>query len=281
MSRRALGRGLKALIPQVEEDDVDVKSIDLEEIRPNPKQPRRHFGEEELAELSASIKEHGVLEPIIVRPVDGGYELVVGERRWRAAGLAGLKSIPAFVREMDERTAMEIALVENLQREDLNPVEEAQAYRRLIDEFGLKQEEVAIRVGKERSTVTNRLRLLELEEPLLEALRAGRLTAGHAKALLGVEDRKLRRAIAERTMKDGLSVRQVEALARGGRRPKSSRREPVVSDPNLLELQEELQRRLGTKVRVVQGSRGTGRIEIEFYGNEDMDRILAALRGAD
>src|SRR5690606_17385648 len=199
-----LGRGLRALIPESDAfEGAAVRVIFIDQIDRNPEQPRKHFDEAQLEELKESILAHGVLEPIIVRPVEGRYEIVVGERRWRAAKLAGLDAIPAAVREMSDREAMELALVENLQREDLNPIEEAEAYKRLMDEFGLTQEEVADRVGKKRSTVANRLRLLEMEPELRAEVSAGRLSAGHAKALLAISSSRERMEVARRVIEDG------------------------------------------------------------------------------
>lgn len=280
MRRKPLGRGLEALIPLGEpESGQGVEEIRIDLIRPNPNQPRRRFAQEPLQELAESIREHGVLEPLIVRPVDDGYEIVVGERRWRASKLAGLTSVPAIVREMDEREATELALVENLQREDLNPIEEAEAYQRLLDEFDLTQDEVAQRVGKDRSTIANRLRLLGLRGQARRWLEEGRLSAGHAKALLSVADEEVRQKLARRVVEEGLSVRQTEQLAKkAGTGVKRKQRPQPERDPHWVALEDEFRRVLGTKVNVVrQGSRG--RIEIEFYGEEDIERILAVLRG--
>lgn len=282
MSRKALGRGLKALIPESESSEGSVRQIPIDQVERNPSQPRKHFDEEQLEELKESILAHGVLEPIIVRPVEGRYELVVGERRWRAAQLAGLKSIPATVRSLSDREVMEMALVENLQREDLNPIEEAEAYRRLMEEFGMTQEEVAERVGKKRSTVANRLRLLEIEPELRAEIAAGRLSAGHAKALLAISPPE-RLRIARKVIEEGWSVRAVEEYSRESmRKPAAVRRTAahVVRDPLIQDIEERLQRRLGTKVRVVrQGQRG--RIEIDYYSQDDMERILEILTGTE
>lgn len=283
MSRRALGRGLKALIPESDASEASVRQIPLDQVDPNAEQPRKVFDEEQLEELKESIKAHGVLEPIIVRPLEGRYEVVVGERRWRAARMAGLETIPAVVRPLSDREAMEIALVENLQREDLNPLEEAEAYRRLMEEFGLTQEEVAERVGKKRSTIANRLRLLEIDEELRGAIESGLLSAGHAKALLSVASKERRLRLARRAVDEGLSVRAVEALARepeehstGGARTRPVRR--TVRDPLIADVEDRLQQALGTRVRVVdRGDRG--KIEIEYYNRNDMERILEAFAG--
>lgn len=281
MSRKALGRGLRALIPEAIGTLSDVREISIHAIRANENQPRRRFDPAALAELSESIKQHGVLEPLIVRPVGTDYEIVVGERRWRAAQMAGLETVPALVRHYDDREATEIALVENLQREDLNPIEEAEAYQRLIDLFGLTQEEVAQRVGRERSTVANRLRLLFLEPEIREMIEAGSITAGHAKALLGAEPGKQRVALARMIAEQGLSVRQVEELIRKRRQPKQSPKRIVVEkDPHWEAIESEFRDVLGTKVNVVHRGDNRGKIEIEFYSAEDIERILSILRRA-
>lgn len=282
MSRKALGRGLKALIPQVEERDEGVQELHIGSIHPNPNQPRRHFEESALRELADSIREHGVLEPLIVRPVDDSYEIVVGERRWRACQMAGVTMVPVLVRDLTEREAMELALVENLQREDLNPVEEAEAYKRLIDEFGLTQEEVARRVGKERSTVANRLRLLSLRGRAREALVSGEISAGHAKALLSLASDMQRSSVVQRIIEEDLSVRQTEELVKrlqGQTKAAKPRKETTQErDVHWVAIEDELRRVFGTKVNVVQKG-NKGRIEIEFYDEEDVERILNVLRG--
>lgn len=285
MSRRALGRGLKALIPESEAAEGSVRAIPLDQVDRNHDQPRRRFDEEHLEELRESIATHGVLEPIIVRPVEGRYEVVVGERRWRAAQMAGLSAIPAVVRPLDDREAMELALVENLQREDLNPMEEAEAYKRLMEEFTMTQGDVAERVGKKRSTVANRLRLLEIDEELKPEIESGRLSSGHAKVLLGISSAGRRIELARRVMADGLSVRALEELAREApeksKRTKEERRKPTTTrDPLIVDVEEQLQHALGTKVRVVRRG-GRGRIEIDYYSEDDMERLLELLTGTD
>lgn len=283
MSRKALGRGLRALIPEAEGFEATVRLIPIDQIDRNPEQPRKFFSDDQLEELKESILAHGVLEPVIVRPLDGRYELVVGERRWRAAQLAGLESIPAAVRNLTDKESMELALVENIQREDLNPIEEAEAYKRLMDEFGMTQGQVAQRVGKKRSTVANRLRLLDLDPEIRAEVAAGRLSAGHAKALLSIESSRDRREVARRAMEEGWSVRAVEEYAQ--RQPK--KRAPVrravtrsAKDPLILDVEERLQRSLGTKVRVV-GKSERGKIEIDYYSQDDMERILEIIAGAE
>lgn len=223
MSRQALGKGLRSLIPQVEVVNRNqVSQIEVDKITANPFQPRRYFDTEKLEQLAQSIKEHGVLEPIIVRKTDEGYQVVVGERRWRASMLAGKDTVPAVVKELTDRQMTELALIENLQREDLNAIEEAEGYQVLIEEFSMTQEEVAQSVGKKRSSVANALRLLTLDNKVKEMVASGALSRGHAKVLLGVDSVKLRQQLAEKVVKEGLSVRQLERLVKD--RPKKKRR---------------------------------------------------------
>jgi ParB family chromosome partitioning protein len=281
VSRQALGRGLKALIPQAEaERGEEIKHIPVEAVEPNPYQPRRHFDEEGLAELAASIKEKGVLQPITVREKNGTFELVAGERRWRAAQIAGLSEIPAVVRELADREVMEIALIENLQREDLNPIEEAEAYAVLMEEFSLTQEEVAQAVGKGRPTVANRLRLLRLPDVVKGWIAEGRLSAGHAKILV-VMDGQLAEELARRCVEEGWSVRQLEEYLETdqGKRRKARRfRASGASSPIIREVEERLQQVLATKVRIKDRD-GKGRIEVEYYSTEELNRILDVIGG--
>src|SRR5690606_19303046 len=251
------------------------------DIEPNPYQPRRHFDPESLAELAASIKEHGVLQPLLVRRKGSGYQLIAGERRWRAAQQAGLRTVPVVVKELDDRTIMEIALVENLQREDLNPIEEAEAYQRLITEFNLTQEEVAKAVGKSRSAVANTLRLLNLPEAVQKLVTNGQLTMGHARALLSLEQPEQQLYLSEKIIKEHLTVRETEELVRqallsGVSRETSTgekKRQPVRQrlDPNLQAIVEDMTRLFGTKVRI-KSSGERGKIEIEFYSQEELAR---------
>lgn len=273
MNRRAgLGRGLGALLPGA--GDTRVVDLPIAQIRPNPHQPRKEFGADELAELSESIREIGLLQPVVVRPTPEGYELLVGERRLRAARMAGVERIPAIVRDAEDKEALEQALVENLQRQDLRPLEEAYAFRSLLEVFELTQEEVARRVGKSRVHVTNTLRLLDLPDEVRELLERGLLSAGHARAVLAIKDPTLQAAAARRAVDEGLSVRQVEAMSRRGSRPAGTTggRKPSTFP----DLEEALSDRLGTVVRVESG-RGRGRISIAFGSREDLDRIAAIL----
>lgn len=269
MSKRALGRGLGALIPGADEQ-APPADISIELISPNPYQPRTAFDPGALQELAQSIAEHGLLQPVVVRPAGEGYQLVVGERRLRAAKLAGKASIPAVIMELDERQLAEIALVENLQREDLNPLEEAQAFSRLVTEFNLTQEVLAQRIGKSRSAVANTLRLLNLAPPVQALVAAGTLSPGHARTLLSLAEPE-QLAAAEKIISQGLTVRAAEKKQRF--RPKTSAKS---RDPNLIEIQERLMERLGTKV-VLEEKDGKGRIVIEYYSVQDGDRIVRAI----
>jgi ParB family chromosome partitioning protein len=278
MSSQRLGRGLRALIPEVEEPEAagDVQEISLDLIEPNPFQPREYFDPEKLEELAQSIKEFGLLEPVIVRKSGTGFQLAAGERRVRAARLAGLDKVPALLREFDDLEMMRVALVENLQRENLNPVEEAEGYQRLIDEFGYTQAQVAQAVGRKRPSIANSLRLLNLGEVEKEMVRDGRLSSGHAKVLLGVSDKKKRVQLANKVVKDDLSVRQLEELIKKSKIV--PRRTLKIKSPELVELEEELQRIFGTKVSMSY-KKGAGRITIEYYSDEELERLLDMMKG--
>ncbi len=300
-----LGKGLGALIPpgeagaeEVVADGPRLADLPVDSIRPNPHQPRVHFDESSLAELAASIREIGVLQPVLVRPVEDGFELLAGERRWRAARRAGLVVIPAVVRATDDLGSVERALVENLHRQDLTPLEEAAAYQQLIEDFGLTHEQVALRVGKSRSAVTNTLRLMSLPPSIQHLLADGRLSAGHARALLGTPDRAFQEQLARRAAHEQWSVRAVEEAVRaraGGAtldpepvapaadgdegpstptRPRPARLRP----PGLLELEELLAERLATKVSVSMGAR-RGRLVVEFADLEDLERLYHLMNG--
>jgi ParB family chromosome partitioning protein len=275
--RQALGRGLSALIREPQRQAGEVRSLPVADIRPNASQPRRRFDEGAIAELAASIREKGILQPIVVRRDDLGYEIVIGERRWRAARAAGIASIPAIVRETSDRESLELALVENIQREDLNPIELATAYRGLLELGGLTQEELAKRLGKDRATVANTLRLLALPPDIQQNVIEGSLSMGHARALLSAGNAARQRAIRDRILREGLSVREVERLAQG-ERPASPAGRPASHklEPALAHLQTQLQGHFQTPVVLRRrGSRGT--IEITFYGDNDLDRIVRLL----
>lgn len=275
-NRKALGRGLRALIPETESAGGDEAClIALELIEPNPFQPRKQFDEEKLQELASSIETHGVIEPIIVRRVSGTFQIIVGERRWRAAGLVGLEEIPAVVRDVSDKSMMEVALIENLQREDLNPIEEADGFQRLIDEFRLSQGEVALAVGKKRSSVANSLRLLGLDDVVKGLVIEGRLSRGHAKVLLGVNSVGFRQELAARCVEEELSVRQLERLLQPVVRvPRGTRTE---KSADVLLIEEELQQSLGTKVNL-EYKNGKGRIEIQYYSDEELERLLEFMK---
>lgn len=274
--KRALGMGLEALLPDVSADD-EVRELDLDRIVPNPYQPRRTFNEEALAELAASIREHGVIQPIIVRGTNDGYQVVAGERRLRASRLAGLTRIPAVVRDYSEAQMMEIALVENIQRADLNPIEEAAALQRLMTEFGLTQEKMAERVGRSRPYVANMLRILSLPEDVKDHVSRGTLSMGHARALLSLGDAAAIRRAVEQIVTDKLSVRDTEQLTArppavpAKRKTGKKAAKPVL--PDLREAADELMRVFGTQVRIV-GDSKRGRVEIEYFSEDDLERVL-------
>jgi ParB family transcriptional regulator, chromosome partitioning protein len=274
-----LGRGLAALIPQRTPAGPATLEIALDRIRENPRQPRVRMDDAALDTLAASIREHGVIQPVLVTETIDGYQLVAGERRVRAARMAGLERIPAVVRQLADRDQLELALVENLQREDLDPIEAARAYRSLIDEFEFSQEDLAARVGRARSTVANTLRLLDLHTAVQAAVIDGRLTEGHARAIGGL-DPDAQPRVAEAVVADDLSVRQTEELVRRLRTP----REPAtpaparLADPDLERIEEDLRRALGTKVRMARSRRG-GRIVIEFYSDDELSRLYDRLVG--
>ncbi|HEX5043209.1 MAG TPA: ParB/RepB/Spo0J family partition protein [Candidatus Polarisedimenticolaceae bacterium] len=294
MKHKALGKGLRSLIPEAPVRSSPPPSptpaavepplppsgerlhmLDLDLIRPNPRQPRQDFDETSLEALAGSLKDDGVLQPIVVRPAGSGrFEIVAGERRWRAAQRAGLLKVPAMVRDVPEDRRLELALIENLQREGLNPIEEAQAYRALLDEFGWTQQELATKVGRQRATVANSLRLLGLPRPVQDRVRAGAISMGHARALAAVEDGALQTEIAGRIEKEGLSVRQVEQLVQRRATTKASAAPTPGAgrDPNVVSAEQNLQRALGTRVRIVERAKG-GTIEVTYHGHEELMRL--------
>lgn len=273
-----LGRGLAALIPQ-RNGEPGPTEVPISRIQPNPLQPRRHMDQAELEALAASIAEHGVLLPVLVTQTLDGYQLIAGERRFRAAQLAGLERIPVVIRQVADRDQLELALVENLQREDLNPIEEAYAFRQLIDEFGMTQEGVAARVGRARSTIANTLRLLDLDERIHAYIVEGRLTEGHGRALGGLPaDQQAR--VAEIVLERDLSTRETEELVRRLREPKAVAPVTVVAsrDPDLERVEDDLRRSLGTKVTLAKSRKG-GRIIIEYYSDEELGQLYDRLIG--
>jgi ParB family chromosome partitioning protein len=284
--RPALGRGMAALLSNAPPPSAAqapavpgraLLMLPVEAIERNPNQPRKRFEEAKLEELAASIREHGIVEPILVRRDGGRYRILAGERRWRAAQRAGLKEVPAVLREATEREAFELALVENLQRADLNAIEEAEAYEVLLGAHGLTQERIAERVGKERSTVANALRLLKLPEDVRDLVRGGELDMGHARALLGLEDPEAIRRMAQRAVREGLSVRATEALVRLASLKGKKKGAPNGETPAIRALATRLQRRLGARVRVVPKSAVSGRLEVEYTSLDELDGILAKI----
>lgn len=293
MAVRGLGKGLDSLIPsaaveskkkEVKNDSVEVAKsenkgpetiVKITKVEPNRKQPRKNFDEDALQELADSIKQFGLLQPILVQDRKDYYEIIAGERRWRAAKLAGLKEVPVIIREYTEKEIVEISLIENIQREDLNPIEEAQAYKRLLEEFNMKQDEVAERVSKSRSAVTNSIRLLKLSNEVQQMLIDDMITTGHARALLSIEDKELQYSLAQRIFDEKLSVRDVEKIMKSIQKPTKPKK---MSDKTLMaiyqDIEEKLKTKLSTKVSVTSKGDGAGKIEIEFYNHEDLDRIL-------
>ncbi len=275
MTRKALGRGLSALLREVETTPAGLEQIPVDLIDRNPFQPRRAFPEDSLKELADSIRASGMVQPVLLRRADARYQLVVGERRWRAARLAGLDAIPAVVRELSDKDAVELALTENLLREDLNPIEVAHAYDSLQERFRLSHEEIAERLGVNRTTVTNTLRLLKLPSPVQEMLQKGELTSGHARCLLGLDSPAAQSQLAQAIVQQGLSVRQVENIV-ASREAESTRRPKRVATPeldaNTRAAALELERTLGTRVKIF-GNRNRGRIEISYFSGEDLNRI--------
>ncbi len=290
--RRALGKGLSALLPPRPAVAVsapphetrtadEVLQLPIDQIEPNPLQPRTVFEAERLAELSQSIKATGVIQPLIVRRIGDHFQLVAGERRWRASKLAGLHKVPVIVRDVSDDHLLEFTLIENLQREDLNPIEVALAFDRLVRELGLSHEEIGRRTGKDRTTITNMLRLLRLPQDVQQLLAERRLSIGHARAILGLPTEQLQTQVAEKTSSQGLSVRQVERLVQRMSEPREPKPvgQDLTQDANVKAAVQELERILGTRVRIVPRSEQRGRIEIEYYSPEDLDRIYSLIVG--
>ena len=278
--QRGLGRGLGALIDDfaAPTGQETITKLALQKVEPNPNQPRRNFDEVELQALADSIAEHGILQPLAVRELDGGfYQIIAGERRWRAARMAGLSEVPVVVLEADDRTVMELALIENLQRQDLNPMEEAEGYRALMEDFGLTQEQAASRVGKSRPAITNALRLLALPEEVRAMVVAGTLSAGHARAVLSLPTERLQKTAAQKIIALRLSVRQAEAMCKRMASEESVEKiKPARSVDYVGECEKALTKQLGRKVKIVSGKR-KGRFELEFYGQDDLQLLYEAL----
>jgi ParB family chromosome partitioning protein len=282
MNRKALGRGLGALLSSDRTINLGAEptEVDVDAIVPGPMQPRTHFDEGSLEGLADSIRSHGIVQSLLVRRQDERYELIAGERRWRAARLAGLTKVPVVVRDVPDKDLLEIALIENIQRENLNAIEEAQAYKRLIETVGLTQEELAARVGRDRSYITNYLRLLKLPEDLQKLVVEGRLSTGHARTILGLSHVDLQRKVARQVIDGGLSVRATEHLVRKAVEGTPAKTASTV-DPNIRAAETKLRRALGTQVRIVQlRGEGAGKVEISFFSNQDLDRIYNLLISA-
>lgn len=292
-TRKVLGKGLSALLPTrppaasvpaaVETAPVETThDIAIDQIDPNPLQPRRMFQQERLAELAQSIRANGIIQPLVVREVGGRYQLVAGERRWRAAKLAGLNRVPVVVQDIPDERLLEITLIENIQREDLNPIETAVAFDRMARELSLSAEEIGQRTGKDRTTIINSTRLLQLPADLQQLVAERRLSAGHARCLLTLPTQELQREVAERSVAQGWSVRQMERTTQKmmeGRKPKTV--DEAQTDPNVKAAIQELERVLGTRVKIVEKAKQKGRIEIEYYSAEDLDRIYAVIVGEE
>jgi len=278
--RNVLGRGLDALIPSgpAEAFATGVSEIDIDRIQPNRHQPRETFEAEALANLAQSIRENGVIQPLVLRPHGEGFQIVAGERRWRAAQQAGLKRVPAVIKNVADERLLEIALIENIQRQDLSPLETAKAFRLLVTEHALTQEEVAERVGMKRSTVANYLRLLQLAEPVRRALEEARIDMGHARALGGLETAEQQASACHQVVRGGLSVRQAEALVQRIKDAADRPARPTVArDPNVTAAEKRIQAAVGARVRIVRRARGAGRIEIQFKSYGELDRLFALL----
>lgn len=287
--RKALGRGLNALLTstrpaasatEAETSSQDrIRRIPLRQIDPSPDQPRQIFRDEGIEELAQSIRVDGLIQPIVVQPNGDRFQLIVGERRWRAAKIAGIHEIPCIVQQFEKDRALEIALVENIQREDLNPIEIALALNRMVHEFQLSHEELATRTGKDRTTITNLLRLLKLPREIQQLVAERRISMGHARALLSIDNPEAQLALAEKAAAHGMSVREVERRVRAHQRPGAEKSEPKPIDPNIAAALEEMERALGARVHLVPRSDSSGRIEIEYHSQEDIDRIYSRIVG--
>lgn len=290
VNKRGLGKGLDTMIPPVKNEKKSEKGdpakepetlVNITKVEPNREQPRKNFDEDALLELSESIKQYGLLQPILVQDRKDYYEIIAGERRWRAAKLAGLKQVPVIIKNLTDQEIVEISLIENIQRENLNPIEEAQAYKRLLNEFHLKQDEVAERVSKSRTAVTNSMRLLKLSDDVQRMVIDEMITTGHARALLGVEDLAEQYNLAQRIFDEKLSVREVEKIVKNMGKPVKPKKEKVVDKSMQViydDISEKLKTQLGTKVNIVPKEDGSGKIEIEFYSHDELDRILDLMK---
>ena len=276
--KRGLGKGLDALFDNTEtfeEVQKDLSEIKTNLIEPNRAQPRKQFDEEQLKNLSDSIKEHGIIQPIIVVPSKNGfYKIIAGERRWRAAKMCGLQTVPVIIKNYEDREAAEIAMIENLQREDLNPIEEAQGYKNLIEKFGMTQERVGELMGKSRSAIANSIRILSLPENIIKMVQNGVLSEGHARTLLAVEGDTKKQQLAEQIINEQITVRDLEKIVSEKKKEISKKKAKI---PEILDLEETLSQKLGSKVKIVSGKR-KGKIEIEYYNNDDLERIISLFK---
>lgn len=270
--KKGLGKGLSALITSADTDETGVKEIKINEIEPNSEQPRKYFNDEKLAQLAESIKLHGVVQPLIVQRSEDTYKIVAGERRWRAARIAGLQTIPVIIRDLSSKQVMEIALIENLQREDLNAIEEAEAYEKLMEEYGMTQEDISATVGKSRPAIANSVRLLTLQDKIKSKVINGELSGGHARALLSIEDISLQLKAADEITKKGLNVRDTELLVKRLTTQKGKKKKNT-TDVEYQAIEEKLREAFGTKVKIMNGKK-SGKIMIEYYSLDELDRIM-------
>lgn len=279
MAKNRLGKGLSALIPSISKEDIDSKEIsnlNINKVYPNAEQPRKIFDKEKLELLSESIKNYGILQPIVVKKEEDGYMIIAGERRFRAAKMAGLKEIPGVIKELSKKDIMEIALIENLQREDLNSIEEAIAYKSLIENYDVTQEDISQAVGKSRPHITNTIRLLNLDEKVIKLIEESQISPGHGKALLRITDKKIQFELAQRIIKDELSVRETEELAKNMTDKKEIKENKKSKDPFISNIEEKLRSLFGTKVNILKGKK-KGKIEIEYYNEEELENILGCI----
>ena len=275
---KALGRGLEALFTDIninENNNKELITLDINEISPNPNQPRKLFDSEKIDELAESIKAHGIIQPIIVKAVNSGYEIIAGERRWRAARKAGLKEVPCIIKDIDEQSHMLFAIIENLQREDLNPIEEAKAFDSMLKEYNMTQEDIAKSVGKSRPYIANTLRLLKLSEEIQLLILENKITSGHARALINIEDKQKQKALVLEIIEKGLNVRQTEKAVEENKTKgsKKNKSEKIRTDPQIINIQEDLKRIFGTKVTINHRNR-KGTMEIEYYSQEELERLI-------
>ncbi|MBU3210227.1 ParB/RepB/Spo0J family partition protein [Clostridium algidicarnis] len=278
VKRSGLGKGLSALIPEELNEDENKSIISMNLIKPNSKQPRKIFDEEKLSSLAESIKEHGIIQPIVVKSVNNGYMIIAGERRWRAAKLAGLKEVPVIVMDLTDKQVLEISLIENIQREDLNPIEEALAYRRLTQEFNLKQEELSLRIGKSRVAISNTLRLLNLDDRVQDYLKEGVITEGHGRALLAIVNKNLQYELSQKIIDEELTVRDIEKIIKDINKDNTIVEVNKPINPYYNEIKEKLQNYFDTKVNINFKKNNKGKIEIEYYSEEDLQRILDMMK---